>query len=266
MFMSRRPFIGLNMSMESGDRCEEIELSVPVSYVDAVVAAGGTPVCIPPVLDLEVVPEMISFLDGMVFIGGDDYWPEHYGGRPQPKEELVMERRDRFDFHLAKYVLEKTSIPVLGICGGHQLLAIVTDGSLIQDIKTEWRPVGVDAPLPHSVGERENGECLDYRHPVNVEKDSLIARILQITSNEEVMVNSTHHQGIHPEKPGRYFCVSAWSPDGIVEAIEPASDSPWKHSGRLVMGVQWHPERMQEEERQRSIFLALIAEARKHHP
>jgi putative glutamine amidotransferase len=76
-----------------------------------------------------------------------------------------------------------------------------------------------------------------------------------------LMVNSTHHQAVNPERLGRFLRASAWSPDGVIEAIEPSEDSPWTRSGRFVLGVQWHPERMQDDEPQRNIFRALIRAA-----
>jgi len=78
-----------------------------------------------------------------------------------------------------------------------------------------------------------------------------------------LMVNSTHHQAVHPERLGRFLRASAWSPDGVIEAIEPSDDSLWFRSGRFVLGVQWHPERMQDDEAQRNIFRALITTAKK---
>jgi putative glutamine amidotransferase len=261
--MSSQPIIGLNMSMDVVDKYEKIGLLVPVSYVDAVAAAGGVPLCIPPCVDKAMMQRALQLLDGIVFIGGDDYRPEHYGGHPQPEDELMMERRDRFDMKLAKWVLEKTGLPVLGICGGHQLLSVALGGSLIQDIRTEWNPHGGDELLPHSSKERSEAQGVDYRHPVILARDTLISRVLRTPHDEMLMVNSTHHQAVNPERLGRFLRASAWSPDGVIEAIEPSGDSPWFRSGRFVLGIQWHPERMQDDEPHRNIFHALITAAQK---
>jgi putative glutamine amidotransferase len=78
-----------------------------------------------------------------------------------------------------------------------------------------------------------------------------------------LMTNSSHHQAVHPQKIGAYLCASAWSPDGVVEAMEPSDGSPWACSGRFILGVQWHPEQMQDEEPQQNIFRALVEAARK---
>jgi gamma-glutamyl-gamma-aminobutyrate hydrolase PuuD len=261
--MMRHPIIGLNMSMDLIDKYEKFGMLVPVSYVDAVTGAGGVPVCIPPYKDISMFRQVLPLLDGVLFIGGDDYLPEHYGGHPQPANELMPERRDRFDLALAKWILEETSLPVLGICGGHQLIAIALGGALIQDIQKEWQaPHGVQ-PLKHSRQERTARHKNDFRHSVRREPDSLVVRVTQVSPGEALQTNSFHHQAVHPEKVGRCLRATAWSDDGVIEAIEPSLDSPWAHTGRFVLGVQWHPERMQDETPHRNIFFALVEAAKR---
>src|SRR5262245_45334133 len=134
-----RPVIGLNMAVMEGDQPLRAKAVCHVHYLDAVVAAGGLPLLIPPLKDLALLPEMLSRVDGMVFIGGHDYDPAAYGGRPQPAEQLVGPRRHRFDLRLATHVLERTALPVLGVCGGQQLLNIARGGGLVQDIASDWQ-------------------------------------------------------------------------------------------------------------------------------
>ena len=259
--MTKRPVIGLNMSMELYDKYEKFGLIVPLGYVDSVVGAGGIPLCIPPCPDITIINEFLSLLDGIVLIGGDDYWPEHYGGHPQPENELMHERRDIFDMELTKLVLQETELPVLGICGGHQLITIAQGGALVQDIKAEWNFAEDCLPLPHSKEYRSEDENIDFRHPVRLDADSFVARVIQVVPENILMTNSTHHQSVHPHRVGRYLRASAWSPDGVIEAIEPSSDSPWALSGRFVLGIQWHPEQLQDEEPHRNIFRAFIKAA-----
>lgn len=261
--MTKRPIIGLNMSMELFDKYEKFGLIIPLGYVDAVAGAGGVPFCLPPCPDITIIKESLPLLDGIVLIGGDDYWPEHYGGHHQPEDELMHKRRDRFDLELAKLVLEETGLPVLGICGGHQLISIVQGGALVQDIRTEWNLSAGITPLPHAKKERNEDQNPDFRHPVRLEADSLISQVIQTTPDMMLMANSTHHQSVHPLNVGRYLRASAWSPDGVIEAIEPSFGSPWALSGRFVLGIQWHPEQLQDEEPHRNIFRALIKAAQK---
>jgi len=274
------------------------EALAPLAYIDAIEGAGGIPLCIPPYEDHGKIRRILPFLKGFLFIGGADYHPEHYGGHPQPEEELVHPRRDHFDVALAKFILEETDLPVLGICGGCQLLSIARGGALIQDIGTEWSaPAGV-LTLPHSRQDRENQrpiaeagkrrgrrqsekaggmagkgpatvrvegkEDFSFLHPVRFTPHSLVARATGTATGAMLATNSFHHQAIHPDRIGKYLIASAWSADGIIEAIEPASDSPWAASNRFVLGLQWHPERMQDEAPHRQPFWALVKAAANH--
>jgi len=261
--MMRHPIIGLNMSMDLIDRYEKFNFLVPVSYVDAVTGAGGVPVCIPPCAETSMFKRVLTLLDGVLFIGGDDYRPEHYDGHPQPADELMPERRDRFDLALAKWILVKTSLPVLGACGGHQLISVALGGTLIQDIRTEWQTPGYEQPLPHSGRERNDEEKGRFLHPVRREEGSLVERVTLPSPDNALMTNSYHHQAVNPGRVGLYLRPSAWTPDGVIEAIEPAADSPWAQSGRFVLGVQWHPERMQDDAPHRNIFRALVEAAQR---
>ena len=248
--------------MDLIDKYEKYGLLVPISYVDAVAGAGGVPLCLPPCEDLSTIPALLTLIDGVVFIGGDDYWPDHFGGHPQPEEQLMPKRRDRFDMELAKWTLHKTALPILGICGGHQLISIAQGGALIQDIRTEWEVPAGNSYIPHSRKERGD-EDPNFRHPVRLEKSSLASRAVNMPAGGVLMTNSSHHQSVHPQKIGRDLAASAWSQDGMIEAIEPAKGAPWALSRRFILGVQWHPEQMQDEEPQKNIFLALIEAARK---
>ena len=61
----------------------------------------------------------------------------------------------------------------------------------------------------------------------------LIARA-NIAGALDAAVNSHHHQAI--EAVGADLVATAWTTDGVIEALEdPRSD-------RFVMAVQWHPE------------------------
>jgi putative glutamine amidotransferase len=261
LIMQKRPIIGLNMYFGKIDNLGNEGMSVPVHYIDAIAKAGGVPLCIPPYQDISMLEETISHMDGFLFIGGDDYLPDNYGGRPQPQEELVSERRDRFDVQLARWILLNTNLPALGICGGQQLIAIALGGALIQDIATEWTAPCAAPPLAHAKRERSGEDILCFCHALRLKEGSLVASATGTAAGELLITNSTHHQAVHPERLGKYLRATAFSADGIVESIEPAIGSAWHSEGRFLLGVQWHPERMQDEECQRNIFRALVEAA-----
>ena len=91
-------------------------------------------------------------------------------------------------------------------------------------------------------------------HPVSVEPDCHLARIVQATRIE---ANSSHHQSV--DHPGRDLRIVARAPDGIIEAIEDPSRP-------FLVAVQWHPEDMPEDPAQMALFRALIhaAQRRQH--
>ncbi|HOI75295.1 MAG TPA: gamma-glutamyl-gamma-aminobutyrate hydrolase family protein [Syntrophales bacterium] len=258
--MESQPIIGLNMSVLEQEGADV--LRVHLDYPDAVADAGGRPILLPPAEDPAFLREVLPMLDGVLFIGGADYDPGHYGGHRQPPEELVAPRRDRFDLELARRVLEDTDLPVLGICGGCQLLWIACGGGLVQDIRTEWAVPGGGPPLPHTGKDRTGIDPGPYRHDVLLTPNSLAAAGVGNPSGNRVETNSFHHQAADPARPARRLIVSGKSEDGIVEAVEPGPDTDWERSGRFVLGVQWHPERMRDEEPQRRLFEALVAAAR----
>lgn len=67
-------------------------------------------------------------------------------------------------------------------------------------------------------------------HTVDIEEDSLLARILGTTSTA---VSSWHHQAVRDVAEGLRVCARAR--DGVVEGLE-AED------GRPILAVQYHPE------------------------
>ena len=242
-----RPRIGVSMACERMEHPLTATASVHLRYLDALLAAGAWPVPIPPVDDTALLAEALAQLDGVCFIGGPDYHPEAYGGEPQPDAELVHPRRHRADLALARLALQGP-LPLLGVCGGMQLLAIAGGGALVQDIATGWPQA-----LPHSFAQR--GATLPddgFRHDVRIAPGSRLARILGATS---AVTNSYHHQAVAPRRTGGLTPV-AWSSDGVIEAAERAGE-------RFVLAVQWHPERQPGETAGDAIFAALVAACRR---
>ncbi len=165
--------------------------------------------------------------------GGDDLPPPD--GYPAHVEfDLAPEAQRSFDRRLLGDALERR-LPVLAICYGMQLLAVLRGGSLHYDIPTD-RP---DAD-PHRLPEA------DGRHGLKVESGTRLARAL---GAEPPPVNSLHHQGV--ESPGEGMRVCARAADGLIEAIE-------GEGAVFCVGVQWHPEKLSGTHRD-ALFGAFVA-------
>ena len=95
--------------------------------------------------------------------------------------------------------------PIIGICGGLQVLTVYFGGTLCQKVS------GHD----------------NVRHEISLEKDSFL---YEVYKNEKTEVNSWHGQAIDTIAPG--FRVTARAADGCIEAIEKGN----------IIAVQWHPE------------------------
>ena len=189
------------------------------AYADAVLATGGLPIVLPYSEDEAAPAEAVSICDGLVITGGAfDIPPELYGAKPSDRLGLMKRGRTQYERRVLHAALE-ADLPVLGICGGMQLLAVELGGALYQDIGDE---------VPGAFDHEQKLDPREPGHPVAVLEGTELARIL---GPGELAVNSTHHQAVRD--PGRAR-VSARSPDQIVEAIELPQG--------FAIGVQWHPE------------------------
>ena len=129
------------------------------------------------------------------------------------------------------------NMPVLGICGGQQLLAVALGGTLIQHI-----PDSVADALEH---EQPNPRD-QPGHSVSVVPGTLLHRI---TGAAAMQVNSAHHQAV--ASAGPHAVVNATAPDGVIEGVEDARY-------RFCLGLQWHPEFLIDPG-DRAVFDAFIA-------
>jgi putative glutamine amidotransferase len=203
-------------------------------YGDAVIAAGGTPILLPPV-DPADAAEIIARIDGLLLSGGGDVDPVSYGGTQNSENYAIDPYRDAFEFALV-HEARRVGMTTLAICRGLQVVNVALGGTLIGDIPSE---IGSH---DHSV--RGPG-VVDCHQEVTIAADSRVARTIGATV---VCVNSIHHQAVRD--PGRGLRTAGWAPDGVVEVIDPTDGWP-------LLAVQWHPEYLAV--KQDSASLALFA-------
>lgn len=242
----KRPVIGVT----SGTAALRIHTLYPhpEHYCRAVHEHGGLPLTIPAFVNVEEALRYLEHVDGMIFIGGPDI-PAHFYNEKPIEGDFALLRDDVAEAHLAlvKAVL-KSRIPFLGVCLGCQELCVGSGGKLIQHLE-ELTPRHRNDYV-NTVKETRP----DAYHFADVEKDSLLCRLFGST---RIRVNSCHHQALDPAYAMEGARIIARSTeDKVVEAIE-------FQDREFGLGVQWHPERIDDQDHKDRIFNALIGAAAK---
>lgn len=236
----RRPVIGITANYS------DIDATLRDRYYKQIVAAGGIPVIIPPIVDAKIIADTLEHVDAVLLTGGGDYNPLWCGEDPVPGLHNINAERDGAELILTRMAYHRQK-PMLGICRGIQTLAMALGGHVDQDIIQQ---------IKHS----QDADRSEPTHSVSVEPGSFLYSIYapkkennaapaagEITNNLQnaaqeadeiaapltLYVNSFHHQAV--DNPGERFRVTARSSDGIIEAIESTEY-------KSIMGVQWHPE------------------------
>jgi putative glutamine amidotransferase len=194
-------------------------------YARAVEFAGGEPVKVPLRDSPARVAQLVASCEGVLLPGSPaDVNPQKYGEEAEPECAAADAAREAVD----ELLLQDASNlykPLLGICYGFQALNVWRGGTLLQHLKTT---------VDHKAG-----RTVTEAHAVEVDLRSRLRRMLGLSAKTTLMVNSSHHQAVGILGDG--LIKAAWSPDdGIVEAAE-------VHGDQFMMGVQWHPERVFEE-------------------
>lgn len=218
-------------------------------YPQSIVNAGGRSILVPTCegLDDDYFDWLVKTTDGLLLTGGGDIDPTLYSeekdeksGSFNPEIPMSIDKlRDEIELKLIKH-FHKAKKPILGICRGCQLINIFFGGTLHQDLS---KVLGNTDVHFNPKGEKELDK---YYHGVKLVKGSNISRLIKTQIFE---VNSFHHQAI--DKLGEGLIVSARSSDGIIEAIES------ERSNQFVLGIQWHPEQLHDDE-SRNIFTSFL--------
>ena len=237
--MRRRPVIGVTLdSEEPGGYSKYPWYALRQNYAEAIAAAHGLPMALSH--DPALAADYLDAIDALVVTGGAfDVDPALYGDAGRHASVTLKQRRTEAERALTAGALAR-DLPVLGICGGEQLLAVVLGGTLIQHI-----PDAIPGALQHE----QSNPRHEAGHRVVVTPGTLLHRIVGAATME---VNSSHHQAVRDA--GRFAVVNAVADDAVIEGVE---DPRY----RFCLGVQWPPE-FGIDPGDRRIFDALVAACR----
>ena len=215
----KKPVIGITLdNEESGHYSNFPWYAIRKNYLHSIEKVGGVP--FPLFHSYKSIDNILNFIDGVIITGGDfDINPSLYGKKNYHSRSIKNLRTD-FEIKICEMSL-KQNIPILGICGGEQLLNVCCGGTLIQDIK-EFN----NNSLEHEQTNSRN----QTSHSVEINKKT---KLFNIINQLEIQVNSAHHQAVN--QLGKNLIVSGLARDGIIESIESTAHD-W------CIGVQWHPE------------------------
>lgn len=202
------------------------EVYVNEAVVERLREAGAIVLLIPPG-DPDGGLEVLKRADALVITGGaHDIHPRHYGQAVSARLDRTDDARTGLELELARGAMRR-GMPMLGVCGGMQVMIVAGGGTLIQ----------------HVEGHEQATDPAEAWHPLVAEEGGPreILEALGVDSN------STHHQAVGELGP---FAVLARAPDGVVEAV-------YRPEARYCVGVQGHPEL-----RSGALFAALVEAAR----
>ncbi|MES2252280.1 MAG: gamma-glutamyl-gamma-aminobutyrate hydrolase family protein [Pseudomonadota bacterium] len=228
--MKNKPRIGITLDFVDPSQEEqgawfnlEPWYALRYRYASAIEMAGGLPLNLS--YHMNLVDDYAALLDGLLITGGGfDVDPTLYGAKDIHPSVLVKHSRTAFEVALCKAFLAAGK-PILGICGGMQLLNVVFGGTLHQHLPDTF--VNQNTPdINHSPKMR----AFLTAHNVNFVAGTKLAALC---STESCGVNSVHHQAV--DRLGSDLKASALADDTLIEAFE-STEHPF------VVGIQWHPE------------------------
>uniref|UniRef100_A0A7N0SZA6 Uncharacterized protein n=1 Tax=Kalanchoe fedtschenkoi TaxID=63787 RepID=A0A7N0SZA6_KALFE len=227
-------------------------------HLDLIVSYGAVPVIVPRVSGVHLLLDSFEPIHGVLLCEGEDIDPSLYDSdnlnlSAEEVEEIrklhasdtaIDREKDSIELALAKLCLER-NIPYLGICRGSQVLNVACGGTLRQDIETE---VSKHCPKENVTVHIDYDNYDGHRHKVKVVKETPLHDWFRDSLDEdemEIWVNSYHHQGV--KRLAQRFVPMAFAPDGLIEGFyDPDAYNP--DDGKFIMGLQFHPERMRNQE------------------
>ena len=215
-----KPIIALTLDYETNKEYSKFPwYAIRENYFTAIEECGGIAIGIP--YNTNDINLLLKKVDGLLITGGNfDINPSIFGENTFHKTVTLKEQRTKFEL-LASEIILKDNKPLLGICGGEQLINVLYKGTLIQHIPDE-----IENSLEHEQSNPRN----EAGHSITIKENTKLHNII---SQNNIMVNSAHHQAV--KKPGKGLLINAFSEDGVIEGIEDPSMN-------FCIGVQWHPE------------------------
>jgi putative glutamine amidotransferase len=215
-----RPVIGLNCDFVNAGKHGPAAVRLHAGYFDAILAAGGLPVILPPFTKQPDVDALLDRIDGVLLVGGADMDPRRQNLPTHPSVQPMAARREEADRILVKRAIDRR-LPIMGVGLGLQQINAALGGSLYLHLPEEQPKA-----MPHY--DPTGGP---HRHTVMLEPKT---RLDDVYGGGELRVNSSHHQAV--KQLGNGLRAAALAPDGVIEAVE-STDPDW-----FCVGVQWHPE------------------------
>ena len=215
----KKPLIGITLdSEESGNYSKFPWYAIRKNYLDSIFKYGGIP--FPLFHNSRSIKDLGQKLDSVIITGGNfDIHPNFYNESLKGSRS-IKNNRTKFEIKIFNYFLKQKK-PILGICGGEQLINIACGGNLIQDIKINKK---------FKINHEQINPRNETSHSVKINSDT---KLYKIINKKKIYVNSAHHQSV--KKLGKNLIEVAEAEDKIIEAIE-HTKHPW------CIGVQWHPE------------------------
>jgi putative glutamine amidotransferase len=211
------------------------------NYADVVHKTGGIPIFLPH--EPSHIEHYLSMIHGIIVPGGNfDIDPTTYGASNVHETVVMKHKRSAFEMGLTRRAFAQ-SMPILGICGGEQLINVILGGTLIQHIPDQ---------VPHCLEHEQKHHRAEVGHEVSIVPGT---RLHQMMGTLRTGVNTSHHQAI--DRVGEGLVINARADDGVIEGIE-HTEHPF------CIGVQWHPE-YEVTPSDTLIFKAFVDAARSYH-
>ncbi len=212
----KKPLIGITLDSEKTQTYSKFPwYALRENYLTSISKFNAIP--IPLMHEKKMINYYSKLLDGLIITGGDfDIDPKIYN-QSRYGAKNIKSKRTNFEIKFYKKFIELNK-PIMGICGGAQLINVAGGGTLIQDLRK--------TPINHEQINPRN----ETSHTISIRKKS---KLYNICKKNNIKVNSAHHQSV--KKIAKDFIVTASSNDGVVECIE-------HKYHKWCIGLQWHPE------------------------